>query len=151
MSETSGSKPPTLFWVISAGLMIWALIGVMVYIGSVSATPENMAEYVSSGEFTQEYVDYVLGQPAWATAVFALAVFSGLLGAICLLLRKAWAVPLYIASLAFIIISMIKGFLLDGAASVMTGGQIGMEVVVVLLGIFAVWFSRKKKAKGILN
>ena len=51
----------------------------------------------------------------------------------------------------FIILKRLKGFVLDGAASVMTGGQIGMELVVVVLGAFAVWFSRKKKAKGILT
>lgn len=147
----SENKTPILYWVVSGLLALWSLMGVMAYLGYVKMTPEALAEMVAKGDVTQGYADMVTATPAWATAVFALAVFLGVFGAIGLLLRKAWAVPLYIASLVFILISMFKGFVLDGAAKHMSGAQIGMEVVVILLGIFAVWFARKKKAKGILG
>ena len=42
----------------------------------------NNAKYVASGTYSQAYADYLLGTPAWSTAVFALAVCSGALGAL---------------------------------------------------------------------
>lgn len=151
MSETSKNNTPTLYWAIAGALALWSLMGVMVYMGYVGTSAEDYAAAVADGTMTQAYADYSANAPAWATAVFAIAVFSGVAGAFCLLLRKKWAVQLYTMSLVFILISMFKGFILDKAASVMSPGEIGMEFVVVALGVFAVWFARKKKAKGIIT
>lgn len=151
MSEISENKTPALYWVIAAALLLWSLMGVMAYLGHVGTTPESMAEYVTSGDVSQAYADYMMSAPAWATAVFAIAVFSGVAGAVALLLRKKWAVQLYTVSLVFILISMFKGFILDQAGSMMSTTQIAMEFLVIAFGAFAVWFARKKRAKGILN
>lgn len=151
MSDISENKTPTVYWVITVVLALWALMGIMAYMGHVGMSPEDYAAYVADGSMTQAYADYAANAPTWATAVFAIAVFSGVAGAICLLLRKKWAVQLYTISLVFILISMFKGFILDKAGSMMSATQIGMEFAVVVLGIIAVWFSRKKRAKGILN
>ena len=151
MSELSENKPPVLYWVIAGVLTLWALMGVMAYMGHVGTSAEDYAAYIADGTMSQAYADYAANAPAWATAVFAIAVFSGVAGAICLLLRKKWAVQLYAISLVFIVISMFKGFVLDKAGSMMSTGQIVMELLVIALGIFAVWFARKKRAKGVLT
>jgi hypothetical protein len=151
MSEISENKTPTVYWVISGVLALWALMGVMAYMGHVGTSAEDYVAAVADGSMTQAYADYLSSAPAWATAVFAIAVFSGVAGAACLLLRKKWAVELYTVSLVFILISMFKGFILDKAGNMMSPVQIGMEFAVVVLGVIAVWFARKKRAKGIIN
>lgn len=151
MSELSENKAPTSYWVVTGVLALWAIMGIIVYMTHVGMGAEEYSAAVADGAMSQDFADYAMNAPSWATAVFAVAVFSGVAGAICLLLRKKWAVQLYTISLVFILISMFKGFILDRAGSMMSAGQIFMEFVVVILGIIAVWFSRKKRAAGILN
>ena len=150
MSETT-SKPPIWFWVIAVILALWGLMGLYVYYDFVTSTPESMAKYVEAGTYTRAYADSLLETPAWSTAVFALAVCSGALGALSLILRKSWSVPLYMASLLFVIISLGNMFLLDKVHKLMSGGQIGMEGVVFCLGVLAVWVSRKAKKENWLK
>ena len=151
MSELSENKTPTLYWVIAGVLALWSLGGIMAYMGHVGMSAADYVTAVADETMTQAFADYSTNTPAWATAVFAIAVFSGVAGAICLLLRKKWAVQLYTISLVFILISMFKGFVLDRAGSMMSAGQIFMEFMVITFAAIAVWFSRKKRANGILS
>jgi len=151
MSDISENKTPTSYWVISGVLALWSVGGIMAYLGHVGMSVDDYKTAVADGTMTQAFADHAASAPAWATAVFAIAVFSGVAGAICLLLRKKWAVQLYTVSLVFILISMFKGFILDRIGSTMSAGQIFMEFMVITLAIIAVWFSRKKRAAGILN
>lgn len=148
MTGTNDNKLPVWFWICTIILVIWGLVGMYVYYDFVTATPEKMAKYVTDGMYTQAYVDSLANTPAWATAVFALAVFTGALGALMLLLRKQLAVLLYMLSLIFIVISLADMFILRKVHTTMNSGQIGMECVVLLLGVFAFWFSRKSKSNG---
>ena len=145
MSETV-SITPKWYWIGAIVFAIWAAMGVMIYLGYTMATPEELVEQMGP-----VYGEYAANQPAWHTAVFALAIFTGVAGAIGLLLRKGWAVLAYTASLIFILISEVKGFVLDGAGSFMSTGQVVTEIVVVLLGIGAFLFARKAKSMGILT
>lgn len=151
MTEVNGNKLPIWFWICTIILVLWGLMGMYVYYDFVTMTPETIADYVSSGSFTQAYADSLANTPMWATSAFALAVFTGALGALCLLLRKRWAALLYTASLIFIVISLADMFLIRKLHTMMSGGQIGMEGVVLLLGLFAFWFARKGKANGWLK
>ncbi len=74
-----------------------------------------------------------------------------LLGAICLLLRRAWALPLYIVSLVLFVVALYRAFVLAKVAGVMSGPHIGVEVVFVALNIFAVWFAYASRSKGLLK
>lgn len=152
MAATTERKPGKLYWIITGLLVLWGLMGLWVFYDFTAATPESMAKYVADGTYTQAYADYYTsGSPLWHTVVFAIAVISGALGALGLLLCRAWAVPLYIVSLLCIIISLFSMFGLDKLHTVMSGGQIAMQGVVLALGLFSAWFARKKKAKGWLK
>ena len=145
------NKPPVWFWVLVAILVLWGMMGMYVYYDYVNSTPESMAKYVEAGTYSQAYADYLLAAPAWSTAVFAIAVCSGALGAISLVLRRSWAVPLYMISLLFIILSLLDMFVLGKAHKLMSSSQIGMEGVVFCLGVLAVWTSRTAKNKNWLK
>lgn len=151
MTETHENKLPVWFWVVTVVLVLWGLMGLYVFYDYISSTPEKMAKYVADGELSQGYVDGLMNTPAWAKAVFALAVFTGALGALCLTLRKSWAVGLYALSLLFILLSFVDMFVIRKLHVDMTSAQIGMEGVVLILGIFAFWFSRKSKSNGWLK
>jgi len=146
MGETT-NKLPIWFWILTVILLLWGMMGMFVYYDFVTSTPESMAKYVADGTYSQAYADYLLATPTWSTAVFAIAVSSGILGAISLVFRRNWAVPLYMISLLFIVISLFDMFVLDKVHKLMSTGQVGMEGVVLGLGILAVWISRTAKNK----
>lgn len=146
-----GGKTSTGHWIASGLLFVWSLFGVMAYLGAVGTTPEMLAAGVASGEYTQGYADLLGDIPAWHMALFAIAVFSAVLGAICLLLRKKWAVLLYTLSLACIAISFIKTFVMDKAASLMSGGQIAIEIAILAIALIALWYVRRCAGRGQLN
>ena len=82
MADADGSTPGKLYWIITGILVLWGLMGLWVLYDFISATPESMAKSVADGTYTQAYADYYLnGSKMWQTAVFAIAVISGALGA----------------------------------------------------------------------
>ncbi len=147
----SDNKPGKLYWIVTGVLVLWGLMGLWVFYDFMTATPESLAKYVEKGTYTQAYVDYYNGFPMWHTVVFGIAIFSGALGALSLVLRRAWAAPLYALSLLMVTLSTFATFAIDKAHTMMSGGQIAMSGVVVALGILALWFSKTSKARAWLK
>jgi hypothetical protein len=69
-------KPGSLFWVISGLALVWNLIGVINYLGQVLITDEILKSLPKEQQLMYQDV------PSWVTAAFAVAVFSGTLGAV---------------------------------------------------------------------
>ncbi len=89
--------------------------------------------------------------PAWATAAFAIAVFGGFLGALLLLLKRKLATPIFILSFVGIIVQMIYNLFIAKAIEVYGPGAIVMLILVVLIGVFLIWYSKKATANGWLS
>ncbi len=151
MSEATDNRPPVLFWVISIALLLWGLGGASIYIAYFIETPEEFAETAETAANRQAYADYIANIPFWAIAVGIIAAASRLLGAIGLLLRRAWALPLYSISVVFFVVALYRAFIIANVASVMSGPHIAVELVFVALSIFAVWFAHENKSTGILK
>jgi hypothetical protein len=149
--ETPDNRPPILFWVISIALLLWGFGGAWIYIAYFIKTPEEYAEMAETAAHRQAYADYVANIPFWAIAVAIIAAGARLLGAIGLLLRRAWALPLYIIALVFFLVALYRGFVLANAASAMSGRHIAVQLVFVALSLFAVWFAHENKSKGVLK
>jgi len=137
--------------VISIALLLWGFGGASIYIAYFIETPEEFAQTAETAANRQAYADYVASIPFWAIAVGIIAAVARLLGAIGLLLRRAWALPLYIISVVFFLGALYRAFVLANVSSVMSGAHISIELVFLALGIFAVWFARENKSKGILK
>ena len=75
-------KPANLFWLISTLALIWNLIGVFNYLTQAFMTDEILASLPQDQQLMYQEV------PAWVTAAFAVAVFSGTIGAVLMLLKK---------------------------------------------------------------
>lgn len=136
---------------IAIVLLLWAFGGASIYVAYFFETPQEFAQTAEAAANRQAYADYVANIPLWAIAVGIIAAMSRLLGAIGLLLRRAWALPLFIVSVVFFIVALYRAFVLAGVSNVMSGPHIAVEVVFLALGIFAVWFARANKSEGILK
>ena len=136
------SKPPIWFWVVSVLALVWNGLGVMAYLGKAFATDEMIAALPE-----EQQAEFLMEFPTWYTAAFALAVFCGALGCIALLIRKKWAQPLFVISA---IGAIVQHFYLFVNVE-MTGAQIVMPVLVILVCVLLIFFSISSTAKGWLN
>jgi len=144
MNETSTGAPRHL-WVVGALSLLWNAVGAFDY----TATQMRLESYMS--QFTPEQLAYFYGFPAWAVAAWAIAVWSSLLGSLCLLLRKAWAVPLFGIAIAGMVFTALYNFVLtDGMAMIGTGGAVFTAVIWVIA--FSLFFYARAMAKrGVLR
>lgn len=143
MSNNEAGKPPIWFWIVSALALIWNAMGVKAYLDQAYNTQAHQAMYN-----TPEQLDIIANTPAWATAAFAIAVFGGALGCIGLLLRKKWARPIFLLSLIGIVVQMIYNLFMSGAMDIYGPGAVIMPIMILIIGIFLLWFSKKGIAKG---
>lgn len=142
---TTTQKPPTSFWIISIVALIWNLMGVSAYMMQAFMTTNTLMELP-----VEEQALYT-NTPAWATAAFAIAVFGGTLGSISLLLRKKWTKPVFLVSLIGIIIQMIHSFFLSKNMDVYGPGAMIMPIMVLIIGVYLLLYSKSAIAKGWLS
>ncbi len=144
MSTTN--KPNTWYWIIAVIALIWNLMGVSRYLMQAYNVESFRAQ------FNTEQMAMVDGTPAWATAVFAIAVFSGLLAAILLLLKKRLAVPLFALSLLCVLIQTIYTWVGTNAIEIFEKvDAIVMPLIVVVASIFLYFYSKGAKQKNWLR
>ncbi|RKF03845.1 hypothetical protein C8N26_1473 [Tenacibaculum lutimaris] len=139
---TNSNKPTTLFWIIAVAALIWNCLGVMSYIGQAFMTDEVKAALPKAERVLYENI------PTWVTAAFAIAVFAGLLGSIFLLARKKAARFVFLISLIAILAQMSYNLFMSRAAEVYGPGGVVMPVMVILIGVFLLMYSKKTIEKG---
>jgi hypothetical protein len=142
---TTTTKPATWFWVVSGIALVWNLMGVMAYIMQVAMSPEAL-QALPENERT-----LMLSVPAWATGAFAIAVWGSTLGSILLLVRKKIATPVLILSFAGILAQMYYNLFMSKSMEVYGPGGLAMPIMVLVFGVFLIWFSRKSTANGWIN
>lgn len=121
------NRPGGLYWTVAVVALVWNLIGVATYLGSV------MGETATAP-----------AMPAWVTGAYAIAVFGGTFGAVGLLLRKAWAVPLFALSLVAVIAQW--GYIL--IAMEMEPAGLVLPVLILLIAAYLLWAAISAKNKG---
>ena len=140
--EVISAKPPKSFYWIAGAAFLWDLIGVATYIGTVTVSPEAVAELPAAQQ------ELMANTPAWSTGLFAIAVWAGAIGTLLLLLRKAIAYPILIVSLAAVTINGAYTWFMTNAYEVLGAGQAGFSAVIFAIAAFLVWFANDAKGKG---
>lgn len=141
----SKNKVSNSFWIIGIIALVWNLMGVYAYIEQAYMTGEDLAALPPDQQALYDNV------PAWVTAAFALAVFGGALGCILLLLRKKLATFVFIISFISILAQMTYNLLMSKAIEVYGPGGLIMPIMVILIGAFLIWYSKKMEAQGVLS
>ena len=141
------TKPATVFWVVAGAALIWNLIGVMMYVMTVTATPES---YAAQG-YSPEQIDFVSATPSWATSAFATAVNAGALAALFLLFRKSWAVPVFVLSLVAVLILDVYNFVIRDTFGMFGAGAAGMQATILIIAILQVIYARHARSGGWLT
>ncbi|MGB5294107.1 MAG: hypothetical protein WBP34_04060 [Thermoanaerobaculia bacterium] len=146
-STGTGARPkvPIHLWIVGVLALLWNFMGAFDYL----ATQLKLASYM--GQFTQEQLDYFYGIPAWAVSGWAIAVWIGLVGTVGLLLRRKWSVLAFAVSLAGLAISSIYTLILSDGLKIMGGTGTIMTVLIWVISIFLVWYSKQQAKAGVLT
>ena len=130
-------KPSNLFWVISSIALVWNLMGVFNYLDQAFMTDKILETLPKEQQILYQDV------PAWVTAAFAIAVFSGTLGSLLLLLKKKIATTFFIISFLGIMGQMSYGLLIDQNSDSYGPMGIAMPIIIIAFGGYLIWYSRK--------
>ncbi len=147
MSEKSNTQPGTAFWAIGGLLAVWNLSGLYQYFTFSKLEPAML----QAAGYSAEQIAHVFDTPAWAHSAYAIAVNAGVLGVIFLLLRKAWAVPMFVISLVGAIVQFADAYLLRNGLDIFERVWLVLPALVILICIFEIWYSRKASRRGWLS
>ena len=126
-------------------LLLWNLMGAAAFIMQYSADFSQLAK-------TDPYTARIFAHmPGWAWTAYAVAVGAGTLGAILLLLRKAAAAPLFLLSVAAVVVQFGYSFLGTDLLSVKGVTAVIFPAVILVIALFQWLYARSMAAKGLLH
>lgn len=140
---TTKVKPPAWFWVVAVLLALWGVIGVVGFQIDVAMTPADVAKLPPYNQ------RLYTGRPAWQIATYGVATWTGLLGSIVLLLRKAWARALYVLSLVAVVAMFGWTFVATDIIAVKgLAVAAGLPVAIALIAVFEIWLAGLARQRG---
>ena len=125
---------PAWFWIVALLAVAWEGFGAYIYLTvAMTDASARAASYVSMAN--------------WQWWVFAIAIWSGVAGALALLLRSRWAVPLLLLSLVAAAIQY--GY--AAATGSLLSADFPIAVTIVVVGVLLVAFANFAKRRGWLR
>lgn len=140
------TKPPIWFWAASSAGLLWNAYGLWQFAKSLKATPDSL---MANG-MTAEQAAVMTSYPAWMTAAFGLGVLAGLTGSALLIMRRAQALPVLVASLAGYIV-LYLGDITQGVFAVMGAPQVIVLSLVVAIAVALLVLARFAKKTLLLT
>jgi hypothetical protein len=136
-------KPPSWYWVISVLALLWMLFGVFAW------TMDLLMDEAALAQMSDAQRQLYAVRPQWLFIVYAIAIFSGLVGAIGLVMRKAWAIPAFWISLIAIIVQFSYTlFAMDAIARLGAAAALSFPIVIFAIGAALLWFAMRAFKSG---
>ena len=132
IDATEGSdktSPPVWFWVISIIALLWYLMDMSAFFMRVLMTDDVIKAMPENQQHLYR------NMPLWVNIVFAGEVFGGALGCVGLLLRKKWALSLFVVSILGVLGQTFHVYFLSDAISTMGTPAVVMPQLAILIGI----------------
>jgi hypothetical protein len=140
MDGLTSTERPRWVMIASMVLLIWNLIG----IGAFAAQWTMVSNALDTLPAEQQAMWRAM--PGWAWAAYAIAVGAGALGAIGLVMKKGWAVPLFAISLIAVIIQFFNAFVLQDGIATVGAGAVVFPLFIVVVGIVQLVLARRWRA-----
>jgi len=137
------NRPPRWYWVVAILATLWMLFGVVAWCMDLMMDPATIAQMPEAQQQLYQ------SRPQWLFVVYGVAIFSGLLGAIGLLLRKRWATSLFLLSLLAVVVQFGYTFVAMHAVELLGAAQaLPFPIVIFVIGVALWWFSGKAGKRG---
>ena len=143
MNKTSNS-PSINFWIISSIALVWNIMGVFAYLGQTFMSTEVLSSLPKAEQY------YFSNMPAWVTAAFASAVFSGVFGSVGLLFRKKIAYILFSISIITLLVHQAYNFFIQDYLEII-GIKLILPISTTIIGLYLYRYSAKMSNQGVLN
>lgn len=142
--ETYTNKAPNWFMVLAIIFLLWNIVGVFSFIGHTFLMTEELKQALPDNE--RALYDQF---PFWTTIVFAIAVATGFMGSLGLVMKRKWANPVFTLSMLAIIPQMTFNlFFTDSIAVYGIFKASLMPILVIVFGAFLIWLSAYANKKG---
>ncbi len=139
------SPVPGWFKAVAVMLIIWALAGVAAFLSQFTMSPEAAAQ------LPQEQQDMWVSMPVWAWSAYAVAVASGLAGAVCIFLRSKLAVILFPVSLIAVLAQFAYPFVIAKGLTTLGASALVFPLFIIFMAALQSWLARDWAAKGWLT
>ena len=148
--ENHSNRIPKSYWIISVIATIWNAMGFYTFFTEYNLW-KNPEARESFGELAAQYGPIYDATPGWIYVVFAVAVATGLLGSIGLLLKKKWSILFFLISLIAVLIQFSHNVLATNLIEVMGASAVVMPLVVIAIAAYLFYYARRNAGKGILT
>ena len=142
------SKPttaPVTIIIIGIASLIWNLIGCGTFFADLMITPEMIASLPADQQMLRKFM------PSWLPFIYGVAVFSGAIGCIGLILKKKWAVTFLLISFVAVIIQMGYSVMFTQAVSIYGPSAAMMSFMVIFMAGFLYFYARNAVKRGWLS
>lgn len=147
MTGDTNLKAPWHLWLVGAIAVLFNAIGVFDFVMSMA----QGAVYMAKAGMTPAQIAHYQEMPAWMTLVWAIGVWGAFLGSILLLLRNRLALPVFAVSLAAFLLSLLYTYVLTNDGDVMGREMAMANVVITILLLFFIFYSRLMTKRGVLR
>lgn len=130
------------YWAGAIAVLLFMGIGVAGYLMTVTADRASLPA---------DQQAMLAAQPTWMIACYAIAVWSGLPGAVLLLLRRKWAVPVLLVSLIGAVGTFLPYLVVPSVRELASEGDGAAAIIVIALCWTSYWFARHSQRRGWLR
>lgn len=142
MASYVRQRPPSWYYWVAGALIVWGLAGCLSFVLHVAYGP---ALHDPPTDWDRAYY---AGLPMWFDPVYAAAVLGGLLGSVALAMRSRVAKPLYIVSLAGVVVQFGYVFLGTDMFAHKGAAAVLFPLFIAAVAVFQLWFARKARRHG---
>ena len=151
MATTADTRAPAHLWIVGALTLLWNGFGCYDYL----MTRTKGAAYIDSMMHTDQggaIMAYIDGFPIWVSAAWGFGVWSGLAGAILLLMRSRHAVTAFAVSMVGAIVGL--GWQIinpSGIAEMSETVNRVMPYVIIVVAVAQFLYARAMGKRGLLR
>lgn len=145
MQTQDGAARPRRYGWVAILALLWNVAGLAMFWMQVTMDETRLA---ALGEAERQVH---LATPPWMNLAFAFAVIAGVLGALCLLLRRRWAVPMFAVSLLALLVQLAGAYLVTPAWQAYGIAGLAMPGLVLVIALALLVYSRRWRASGWLR
>jgi hypothetical protein len=133
---------PAWYWVAAVAALLWEAIGCYMYVAQVTTDPATLP---------LDQRALWDAAPAWMIGAYAIAVWSGLIGALLLLARRALAVRVLLISLIAVLVQFSALLIVPQLRQTISSDALAFPIVIII-ACYVIWqFSKLASKRGWLR
>ena len=136
-------QAPWHLWLVGTLGLLWNSVGAFDYVMTQTRNEAYVERF--------EQLEALGGLPSWLVAFWAIAVLGGALGALSLLLRKRFAVPVLLVSLRSMVVTAIHDFSSTNGLYETGGTGAGFVAVIFVIALGLWLYARTMAERSVLT